>query len=336
MTTFRQDTFLDSTKTFITDGGLETTLVFEKGIDLPEFAAFLVLQQSDGLEILRNYYRPYLELARQNSFGFILESPTWRASSNWGNKLGLSRDALRNFNRQSIELMAELRTEYENETTPMVISACLGPQGDGYRIDSKTSSEEARQYHAEQIGTFSTTEADLVSAYTINYVEEAIGITAAAQDFGIPAVISFTLETDGRLPSGQPLGAAIEEVDGATNGGPLYYMINCAHPSHFLGVFAKQAPWQERIHAVRANASCKSHAELDESEELDSGDPVALSCDYVRLVRLLPNLHIFGGCCGTGYDHIKEICNRFHYIENELSGKICEIGKIARSTELQL
>lgn len=233
-------------------------------------------------------------MARPNGVGFILESPTWRASRSWGEKLGLDNDQLRFYNERAIRLPGHLRNEFETPVTRMLISGCIGPKGDGYHIDHKMSAAEARDYHAEQVKTLAATTADMVSAFTINYVEEAIGITLAAKDAQIPSVISFTIETDGRLPSGQPLGDAILEVDAATDGSPLHYMINCAHPNHFKHILDKKHSWQQRIRGLRANASCKSHAELDEATELDRGNPTELGNDYVELTNLLPNLSIFG------------------------------------------
>ena len=292
---------------FITDGGLETTLIFEHDYDLPEFAAFPLLGRTQDEQILRDYYLPYIKVAREKGIGFILESPTWRASRSWGEKLGIDNTRLRFYNERAIALLAELRDEFEAPATRMLISGCIGPKGDGYHIDHKMSVEEARNYHAEQIKTLAATAADMVSAFTINYVEEAIGITLAAQDAGVPVVISFTVETDGRLPSGQPLGDAILEVDGATNTNPLHYMINCAHPNHFKHILGKKHSWQQRVRGLRANASCKSHAELDEATELDRGNPAELGNDYAELTRLLPNLNIFGGCCGTDHHHVEAI-----------------------------
>ncbi|MHC4751504.1 MAG: homocysteine S-methyltransferase family protein [Planctomycetota bacterium] len=297
-----------SQELFITDGGLETTLMFNNGFELPEFAAFDLLKHTGGYEVLRNYYLTYVNLAKANEVGFILESPTWRASRDWGQKLGYSTGDLREMNRKSIALLQDIRYQLENGKNNMVISGCLGPRGDGYNIAAKMTAEEAKNYHLEQIGTLSETEADLVSAFTINYAEEAVGISQAAQSVGTPVVISFTVETDGRLPSGQPLGEAIQTVDQATGNGPAYYMINCAHPTHFMDALTIDEPWLRRIRAVRANASTKSHAELDEAVELDDGDPVDLGVRYAELKDRLPHLNIFGGCCGTDHRHVEEIC----------------------------
>ena len=296
-------------RTYIMDGGLETTLIFENGYDLPEFAAFPLLDDEKGRDTLRDYYLRYIHVARKNDCGFILEGPTYRASSSWGSKLGYDSAELKRINTEAIAFLTDLRTVFSDERHPMLVSGCIGPRGDGYQIDQKLTAEEAELYHRVQIGHFKEAEADLVSAYTINHVEEAIGITRAAQSKGIPVVISFTVETDGRLPSGQPLGEAINNVDEMTGSGPAYYMINCAHPSHFRHILNEKQDWLGRIRAVRANASKKSHAELDECEELDRGNLTEFGVENVELTEVLPNLHIFGGCCGTDHHHIEEICH---------------------------
>jgi S-methylmethionine-dependent homocysteine/selenocysteine methylase len=297
-----------SSRTFITDGGLETTLIFHDGHDLPEFAAFDLLTRPNGYEDLRRYYERYIAVALKSRVGFILESATWRASRDWGRKLGYTPADLQAVNRESITLLQDLRSTAETVAVPMVISGNIGPRGDGYQVENKMTAAEAQAYHQEQVDTFSATQADLVSAFTINYAEEAVGITRAAQAAGIPAVISFTVETDGRLPSGQPLGEAVTEVDRATGKGPAYFMINCAHPTHFTDALSGNDPWAHRIRAIRANASTKSHAELDEATELDDGDPMDLGRRYAALKRRVPWLNIFGGCCGTDHRHVEAAC----------------------------
>ena len=293
---------------FLTDGGLETTLVFHQGIDLPEFAAFDLLKDSDGTETLRRYFEPYTALAREHGLGFVLESPTWRANPRWATEIGYSDRELDEMNRKAIALMEEIRDESESEGAPCVISGCIGPQDDGYNPAEKMTASAAQDYHAIQIGTFRQTAADMVTAITMTYADEAVGIARAADDAGLPVAISFTVETDGRLPSGQALGEAIEQVDDETGATPAYYMINCAHPTHFEGVLEDGGQWRDRIRGLRANASTKSHAELDEAEELDDGDPADLGARYAGLRSKLPQLNVLGGCCGTDDRHVTEIC----------------------------
>lgn len=295
---------------FLTDGGLETTIIFRDGIDLPEFAAFSLLETEKGYDILKNYYRKYANIASNYQAGLILESMTWRASEDWGKKLGYSNKQLVYFNRMGIELLKNIRHEYENVIPHIVISGCIGPRSDGYKADVTMTAEEAAHYHRTQIGTIKKTEADMVAALTIPYIAEGAGIALAARSEEMPVVISFTVETDGRLPSGETLKEAIIQIDALTNYGPAYYMINCAHPNHFANALGAE-PWTNRIRAIRANASTKSHAELDEATELDEGNPIQLGLQYLYLSEHLKNLNILGGCCGTDHRHVEEICKRF-------------------------
>jgi len=292
---------------FLTDGGIETTLIFHDGFDLPFFAAFTLLNEAKGRQALRDYFARYADIAKANGTGFILESPTWRASSDWGEKLGYSEKDMAAINRDSIALLKELRGEYESDGTPIVISGCVGPRGDGYDPGTVMSPAEAEAYHSKQIRAFAETEADQITAITMTNTNEAIGLTRAAQAAGIPVVISFTVETDGRLPAGQNLAEAIAAVDEATGNGPAYFMINCAHPSHFQDALAGE-PWMKRIRGLRANASALSHAELDEATELDDGNPAELGTQHRALRNRFGHINVFGGCCGTDHRHIEQIC----------------------------
>ncbi len=304
-----------SDKIFLSDGGIETTLIFHEGLELPDFAAFDLLKSVEGTEVLRGYFRKYAAIARNYETGFILESSTWRASADWGEKLGYSESDLAESNRQSIKLLSEIRSEFENEKTKVVISGCIGPRGDGYIPTTAMSAAEAREYHSAQIKTFSETEADMVTAITMNYVEEAIGIAQAAREFGMPVAIAFTVETDGKLPTGQTLSDAIESADDATGNYPAYFMINCAHPTHFESVLEAGSDWTKRIRGIRANSSAKSHEELNECEILDEGNPAELGRQYQQLSAKLKNLNVLGGCCGTDHRHIEEICKAFLVLE---------------------
>lgn len=292
---------------FLTDGGIETTLIFHERFELPDFAAFDLLKRSEGEAALRKYFRTYAATAKRFATGLILESATWRANADWGARLGYTREALADANRKAIHLLEEIRDEYENGKTKVVISGCVGPRGDGYNPVHTMSEKDAEAYHTEQVEMFADTAADMVCAITMNYAGEAVGIARASQQAGLPVAISFTVETDGRLPTGQTLKAAIEQVDEATSRYPCYYMINCAHPTHFGHVLAEGEPFVERIRGLRANASRKSHAELNESPELDVGSPDELGLLYADLKRRLPRLNVMGGCCGTDHRHIERI-----------------------------
>ncbi|MDP1627677.1 homocysteine S-methyltransferase family protein [Parvibaculum sp.] len=290
---------------FLSDAGIETTLIFEDGFELPYFAAFHLLQDQAGTEGLRTYFRRHAKIARDARTGFILESPTWRASPDWGQKLGYTPEALDAANRVALRLMHELREEFETPSSPMVISGCVGPRGDGYEAGRIMSPEEAEAYHARQIRLYAEEGADMATAITMTNVNEAIGVARAAKAAGLPVAISFTVETDGTLPAGDRLGDAIAAVDAATGRYPAYYMINCAHPDHFNAVL--KGEWVKRIGGIRANASRCSHAELDEAEVLDSGNPQELGQQYRDLRARFPQINVLGGCCGTDHRHIEAI-----------------------------
>ncbi len=293
--------------TFLSDGGMETTLIFLEGAELPHFASFVLLDSPAGRALLKRYYERYLAIARRHRVGFVLDSATWRANPDWGAKLGYDAGRLKAINRMSIELLEELRQEWEAPGTPCVISGAIGPRGDGYKA-GRMDAGEAEAYHAAQIAAFADSEADMVAAYTMNTIEEAVGIARAAKAAAMPCAISFTVETDGRLATGKTLREAVETVDHETGAAPLYYMINCAHPTHFAAALQAGEAWIGRIRGIKANASAKSHQELDESETLDAGDPIDLGRRYRALRRDFPTMRILGGCCGTDHRHVAAIC----------------------------
>lgn len=295
---------------FLSEGGLETDLIFQHGIDLPDFASFPLLETEHGRKTLTDYFQAVIDIARRAGTGTVLETPTWRANPDWGTRLGYSADRLDRVNHDAVDFLRTLGSD--NPDVPVVVSGNLGPRGDGYVTDEAMSPNQSASYHGEQIRSFAAARADLVSALTINYVEEAIGIVVAANESDIPAVISFTVETDGDLPSGQPLGAAINEVDEATGGGPAYFMVNCAHPTHFTSVLADTGPWR-RVRGIRANASRMSHEQLDNAEELDRGNEAELATGYLALSDLLPGLAVVGGCCGTDLKHLEAISVALHH-----------------------
>lgn len=282
----------------LTDGGLETTLIFHDGVDLPYFAAFPLLDSDEGNEVLDRYVDSYVDVARRYDVPLIVETPTWRASADWADLLGMTPEHLADLNRRSVEAVASRSAGVE-----LIPSGCVGPRGDGYVADLAMTADGARTYHRAQIEALRDGGAPVVTAITMTNSAEATGIAQAAADAGVASVISFTVETDGRLPSGETLGDAIRAVDDATGASPAYYMINCAHPTHFDATL-EPSEWMRRIRGIRANASTMSHAELDEADELDAGDPVDLARRYERLRATFPHLTIFGGCCGTDTRHI--------------------------------
>ena len=292
---------------FVTDGGLETTLLFVQGVDLPDFAAFPLLDSDEGRAALRRYYTPYLDLAEQHGVGFVLDTPTWRANLDWGARLGYDAIQLAAVNHRAVEFVTALADERPG--LRRVVNGVIGPRGDGYVVGATMSAAEAAAYHGLQARAFAEAGAEMISAITMTYAEEAIGVARAAAAVSVPAVISLTVETDGRLPSGQSLDDAIAQIDAATRAQPAYYMVNCAHPTHFIAHLDPAAEWVGRIQGVRANASTMSHAELDAATELDRGDIGDLAERYAQLASVI-DLRVIGGCCGTDHEHVGTIYGR--------------------------
>ena len=297
---------LQATQPFLTDGGLETTLVFLEGIDLVDFAAFPLLDTEEGRGVLRRYFAPYLDLGARAGAGIVLDTPTWRANLDWGARLGYDPVRLAAVNRRAVEFMAALAGEQPAVTA--VVNGVVGPRGDGYVVGATMTAAEAASYHGLQARSFADAGAHMISAITMTYPDEAIGVARAAAAVNLPSVISFTVETDGRLPCGLPIGDAIDQVDQATAGAPAYYMVNCAHPTHFLGQLGTAEESATRIKGIRANASRLSHAELDDATELDRGDIAELARLYTQLREHI-DLRVVGGCCGTDHEHITAIAS---------------------------
>jgi homocysteine S-methyltransferase len=284
----------------VTDGGLETDLIYHHDVDLPDFAAFVLVDDDRGRDLLRRYYGEYVAIAQQAGAAVQLETPTWRASPDWGDRLGYSAAELRRVNRDAVALLRDVREQAGLEA--FLISGCLGPRGDGYVAGEIVDPDAAAAYHAPQIEAFADAGADLVTVLTLTGTGEAVGIVRAARAAGLPVSVSFTVEQDGRLPDGTPLSTAVTEVDAA--GGPDYFMVNCAHPTHVAPGLGGAGDWRSRIVGLRANASTLSHAELDAATELDEGDPTELATAQDALRPQLPNLTLIGGCCGTDARHV--------------------------------
>lgn len=292
---------------FLTDAGLETWLLFIKKFDLPHFASFPLLRNEQARAAMRGYFADFLTMARQNNTDFVLDTVTWRANPDWAELLGYDLDDLSRINQEAVRFAESLRMDF-GAGINVLIDGVIGPRGDGYDPGKLMSVTEAEEYHRFQVDVFAHTRVDMVSAITMTSANEAIGVSRAAYNADIPCAISFTLETDGTLPTGQTLGEAIAETDSHHASRPAYYMINCAHPDHFRDMLETGGDWVNRIRGVRTNASRMSHAELDICEVLDDGNPTELGQQHADLRRVLPKLNVYGGCCGTDHRHVSQIC----------------------------
>ena len=288
----------------LTDGGLETTLIYKNGHALPHFASFVLLDDIKGREDLRRYYDAYLSVAREHGAGLLLDTPTWRASADWGERLGYDEAALRDINLRAAQFLAALCDRLEGDQPPVAIGGSLGPRGDGYSASECMTPAQSEEYHTPQVEALREGGVDFLSALTLTTAAEAIGIARAAQSVRMPAVLSFTVETDGSLPDGASLAETVDAVDTATDCAPAFYMVNCAHPSHFAHCFETDASWTSRIGGLRVNSSKLSHEDLEASTDLDEGNPDELGREIAALCQHLPEARVFGGCCGTSPVHI--------------------------------
>lgn len=286
---------------FVTDGGLETDLIFNRGIDLPEFAAFPLLDSDEGRQVLRDYFSAYVDIAARAGAPIVLETPTWRANSDHAATLGYDAGALDRVNRQSVEFLAAIAAAREADLVGWEVGGILGPRGDGYLSDGPVDPDAAAEYHRPQLASFRAAGATRATVLTLTEVGEAIGVARAAADVGIPVRIGFTVETDGRLPNGDRLSQAVAAVDAAAR--PESFLVDCAHPTH-IRAGLDDDPWRDRVGGLRVNASTMSHAELDEADVLDDGDPDQLSVDQLPLLDAFPAVTVLGGCCGTDARHV--------------------------------
>ncbi|MGA8978628.1 MAG: homocysteine S-methyltransferase family protein [Pedococcus sp.] len=286
----------------LTDGGIETTLIFHQGLDLPDFAAFPLLDDEQGRESLRTYWAPYLELAHETGAHFLVDSATWRANPDWGTRLGYDQTALRDVNTEAVQFARELADGLPSAS----VNGVVGPRGDGYVVGHEMTADQAADYHRPQVAALAEAGADQVAMLTIPYVAEAVGFVRAAREVGVPCVASFTVETDGRLPSGVTVRDAVQVVDHETDSSAVGFMVNCAHPDH-VALALDEDEWVRRVIGFRGNASRSSHAELDAATQLDAGDPEQLAQAYAALLRRLPAVDVVGGCCGTDDRHLRAI-----------------------------
>lgn len=308
----RIDRLMAGTTPWPADTGLETAMIFHEGFELPEFASFVLLENPKGRDALARWFDGFVELARKGGTGFVLDTATWRANMGWAGALGLDEAGVVRANTEAVAFARTWRARHESPDLPILINGVVGPSGDGYRVEVGRAVDEAERIHTPQVRALAAAGVDMLTAVTMTHVEEAIGVGRAAKAAGLPHILSFTVETDGNLPSGQDLQAALADVEMATGGSALFYMVNCAHPTHFA--HRLEGPMRDRIGGLRANASRLSHAELDEATVLDDGNPAEFGSDYAALGALLPGLRIIGGCCGSDHRHVAAACGHLHRV----------------------
>lgn len=301
---------------YLTEGGTETEILYKWGFELPEFAMFPLLDNPAADLVIRNMFRRYFEVAATHDTGMLLNGHDYRASPDWGEKLGYSAEGLREMQRRTIRFLDEMRAEYSERVTDVYIAACIGPRGDAYGTGGKITASEAEDYHSLQLKNIEGTPADMAVAATFNNIPESIGVIRAANTIGIPIGVSLTLTPEGRLRSGPSLREAIETIDEATVGGAAWFGTNCSHPLEFEPALADAGPWLDRLRYIRPNAAKMDKIALCSLGHLEDGDPIELGAQMGEVARRLPRADILGGCCGTDERHLSEIAQNVNSVRN--------------------
>ena len=294
----------------LTDAGLETVLVFEEGLDLPHFAAFPLLDSDEGRVVLRRYYEPFLRLARDRGSAFVLSSPTWRANPDWGELLGYDDKALAELNGRAVAFLEQVRDEVmpAEERDAVVIEGCIGPRSDAYSPTLRMDAASAAEYHGFQLPSVCRCRLR-AGVSTDAQLPGGSDRSRSRGSNGRPSDRGQLHRRDRRTVAERRFDRASDPRRGRGNRRhrPLLHdQLRPPQPLRSCGA-ALKGQARRRIHGLRANASMKSHAELDAAEDLDAGDPTDLARRYVALRRELPELHVLGGCCGTNLSHVTAI-----------------------------
>ncbi len=292
---------------FLTEAGIETTLMYKKGWELNHFCLFELLQHDRFVADVRTYHARIIEVALKHKTGHILDGLHYRASPDWGALLGMPAQQLADLTAKGLDIYTDLSREYATEDTPIPVGCCIGPRGDAYDAKLLMTADQAEEYHSVQIETAKVAGVDFVSALTFNHIEEAVGVTRAAQAAGIPIIVSFSLNQKATLKTGPTLGEAIMAVEMQTDNAPLFYMINCNHPIDFSPALENPGNWIGRLQGIRPNASSLDHGMLCQLGHLEEGDPVELGQQMGDLAHRFPQLNVFGGCCGTDWEHLEQV-----------------------------
>lgn len=301
-----------------TQGGMETWLQYVDGFELEHFCFFDLLNNPDAVSALTDYHHRIMEAVLPHGFGVLLEGLHYRASRDWGELLGYSREGLAEINTRGIEFYKNLAREYETADNPMPIGGVIGPRGDAYDTGRTPEVSDSEDYHSEQIQTLKEAGADMITAATFSFEKEAIGVAKAAKALNIPLVISFTTSDDGNLLSGGTIGEAIRAVDNATDSSPVYYMINCSHPTEFEPILSDEN-WISRISGFMPNAAASEKLSLCSLGHLEDGDPEELGHQMAALAKRYPHMTVWGGCCGTDSRHLGQIAKRVKEVRNKMS-----------------
>ena len=299
-----------SGEVFLTEGGTETEIMYRHGFELPEFAMFTLLENPSAVTAMRGMFRDHLDVSAEFGLSFLLTGIDYRASPDWGAKLGYSPQALADANIAAIELLRDVAKGYDGQIPRLLVGGILGPRGDAYNLNQNITAESAEDYHSVQLTTLKVAGVDFASAQTFNNVPEAVGACRAASKIGVSLSVALTLDSTHRLKSGISLSQAITEIDAQTgDDAPDFYLINCSHPVEYEPALDNRE-WVKRLRGVRPNASKLEKIALCNLGHIEDGDPIELGQQLADLSSRHPHMDIFGGCCGTGAEHLREIAMR--------------------------
>ncbi len=302
---------------WLTEGGIETEIMYKWGHDMPHFAMFPLLERAAAAADIRGMYRRYLDVAARHGFAALIGGFDYRASPDWGALLGYSDEGLAEANLRSIDFLRGLAREYRDGLPDARIAGYVGPRGDAYSLNRTITEDEAAEYHAVQLATLKRAGVDLAWAVTFNNPAEARGVVRAAREIGVPLALSFSLTSSSRLASGQTLAEAVQSVDAASDGYPAFYALNCSHPLEFEPALTPGA-WQDRLRCIRPNAARIDKIALCKLGHLEEGDPHELGRQMADVARRFPQMDIWGGCCGTCESHLEEIARRVAEVRAEV------------------
>jgi homocysteine S-methyltransferase len=292
---------------YLSEGGQETEIMYKHGHDLPEFAMFPLLDDAKARADLDAMYARYLESAAASGFAALMGGLDYRASPDWAEKLGYSRETLREAQLRSIDFLREAAKPFAGQLPDILIAGVIGPRGDAYKLNRTITAQEAEEYHSVQLGTLREANVDLVSAMTFNNIPEAVGLSRAAKRVGLPIILNFTLDSSSRLRSGPTVREAIEAVDAeAGDAHPECYGLNCSHPIEMAPAL-EPGGWFKRVRSLRPNAALMEKQALCKIGHLVDGDPPELGAQMGALAHRYPHLDIWGGCCGTWDTHLNHI-----------------------------
>jgi S-methylmethionine-dependent homocysteine/selenocysteine methylase len=279
---------------FLAGATLESVLVKDYNIDLTHNAAFELLYTHEGRMLMKQYHELYLQLAERYQLTYILETPTWRANRDWIYRLGYDYKDAAAVNQLAVQFIRETQL---GKNCDVIISGSVGPRHDDFDSTYAMTSDESELYHSEQIRAFALQDVDIITARAFNDSNEAIGVVKACSALGIPVVISFKINHDGNLASGESLGKAISRVDQETRLYPTYYTLYCDNLETVERLIRRErlihrsGYWNARLHGIQITAKTSAS-------------------DLTTVKEHFPNLKIVGGC-GFDFSTLDELCRKF-------------------------